>query len=83
MDYRESFTVPESSNQFLKEFRLASNSVEGFCSEILPQCRWDLLPGKDFLFELYKSWHFRYHAKGSNYVGYNTFIKGVIQIIKI
>lgn len=80
MEYRENFTEPESSKKLLREFEEISNSVFAFCTEILPECKWDLLPAEKFLFAMYTSWCKRINPAGTP-AGRNTFIKGVKKFV--
>ncbi len=48
MEYRESFTETSLTKSALSEYRLYSNSVHAFLEEILPRCKWNLLPATDF-----------------------------------
>jgi len=51
------------------------SSVQEFADEIIPQCRWDLLPF-GFLYDLYKSWAIQNQVTNSP-LGRNKFITGL------
>lgn len=76
MDYREAFTETEETKQMLREYMVASNSVVAFLDEILPQCQWDLLPGTEFLYEMYKVWYKR-NVPSGKVIGRNEFLDNV------
>ncbi|MFR7475490.1 phage/plasmid primase, P4 family [Frisingicoccus sp.] len=76
MDYRESFTETPETEQALKTYVSVTNSVASFLEEILPRCKWDLLPGTDFLYEAYKVWYKKISPSGK-VVGRNEFLDSV------
>lgn len=76
MPYKDSFSEPECCKKMMREYALITNSVDAFLDEILPQCKWDLLPATDFLYEGYCNWYRSVHP-GGNPVGRNEFIEGV------
>lgn len=76
MEYRESFTETSLTKSALAEYSRSSNSVVEFLEEILPQCRWNLLPATDFLYEMYKSWYRKISPSGKS-IGRNDFIDDV------
>ena len=57
MDYREEFTETTETKKALELYVKTTNSVVAFLEEILPECKWDLLPATDFLYEAYKSFY--------------------------
>lgn len=76
MPYRESFTETSLTKAALQEYTLYTNSVYSFLEEILPQCKWDLLPATDFLYEMYKVWY-RKTVPSGNSIGRNDFISSL------
>ena len=53
-----------------------TNSVVSFLKEILPECKWDLLPATDFLYAAYKKWYSDFVPSGK-VIGRNDFIDSV------
>lgn len=80
MEYRESFTETSLTKSALSEYRLYSNSVYAFLEEILPRCKWNLLPATDFLYEMYKAWY-RKTVPSGKAIGRNDFIDGVKEYV--
>lgn len=80
MEYRESFTETSLTKSALSEYRLYSNSVHAFLEEILPRCKWNLLPATDFLYEIYKGWY-RKTVPSGKAIGRNDFIDGVKEYV--
>lgn len=80
MEYRESFTETSLTKSALSEYRLYSNSVYAFLEEILPRCKWNLLPATDFLYEIYKGWY-RKTVPSGKVIGRNDFIDGVKEFV--
>ena len=80
MEYRESFTETSLTKSALSEYRLYSNSVHAFLEEILPRCKWNLLPATDFLYEIYKGWY-RKTVPSGKVIGRNDFIDGVKEYV--
>lgn len=80
MEYRESFTETSLTKSALSEYRLYSNSVYAFLEEILPRCKWNLLPATDFLYEIYKVWY-RKTVPSGKVIGRNDFIDGVKEYV--
>lgn len=76
MDYRDEFTETEATKATLKAYTIATNSVAAFLDEILPQCKWNLLPATDFLYEIYKEWY-RGISPSGKVIGRNDFIDSV------
>lgn len=76
MDYREAFTETAETRTALKAYVTATNTVAAFLDEILPQCKWDLLPATDFLYEIYKEWYKKISPSGKA-IGRNDFIDSV------
>lgn len=80
MEYRESFTETSLTKSALSEYRLYSNSVYAFLEEILPRCKWNLLPATDFLYEMYKVWY-RKTVPSGKVIGRNDFIDGIKEYV--
>lgn len=80
MEYRESFTETSLTKSALSEYRLYSNSVHAFLEEILPRCKWNLLPATDFLYEIYKGWY-RKTVPSGKVIDRNDFIDGVKEYV--
>lgn len=78
MDYDE-LVEPESCKAVLREYKEFNDPVRQFADEMLPQCKWDVLPFT-FLFDLYKGW-FRENAPSGSPQSRNTFIKDIIKVI--
>lgn len=76
MPYREAFTETEETKRALKLYELSTSSVSLFLDEILPQCQWDLLPGTEFLYEMYKVWYKR-NVPSGKVIGRNEFLDNV------
>lgn len=67
---------PDVCKQALEEYKEFNDPLRQFADEILPECKWDLLPFT-FLYELYRSWFTRYIPSGSP-ISRNTFIKDIV-----
>lgn len=76
MDYRDAFTETAETKTALQAYVTATNTVAAFLDEILPQCKWNLLPATDFLYEIYKEWYRRISPSGK-VIGRNEFIDSV------
>lgn len=76
MPYRDSFTETPETQAALRLYTIVTNSVVAFLDEILPECKWDLLPATDFLYEIYKKWYKKVAPSGK-IIGRNDFIDGV------
>lgn len=81
MDYRNTFYVPSCSEAAMKTYEMENESVSTFCDEILPQCKWDLLPATDFLYAIYKQWYKEVCPSGK-LIGRNDFIEDLKDYIK-
>ena len=79
MSYYE-LSVPQRCMQALEEYREFNDPVRQFAEEILPECRWTLIP-YTFLYDLYRSW-FSKNAPSGSPQGKTTFTKDLINIIK-
>lgn len=80
MDYRESFTQTAATKKLLDMYVMATNAVVAFLEEILPACRWDLLPATDFLYEAFKFWYKKTFPSGK-VIGRNDFIDSVKEFV--
>lgn len=80
MDYRESFTQTAATKKLLYMYVMATNAVVAFLEEILPACRWDLLPATDFLYEAFKFWYKKTFPSGK-VIGRNDFIDSVKEFV--
>ena len=69
------FSNPEVCKTFLEDFKVFNDPVRDFLNEILPQCKWSLLP-YDFLYDLYKEW-LKDNCPTGQLQGKRTFIQDV------
>lgn len=76
----DDFDIPEVCVNALEEYKEANDPVRQFCAEILPECRWNLLPFQ-FLYDLYTAWSKRNNPNGT-VQGRNTFIADLLNIIR-
>lgn len=76
MPYREAFTETDATRAALDEYVVGTNSVVDYLREILPQCQMNLLPGTDFLYEMYKEWYRKNTPSGKS-IGRNDFLEAV------
>ena len=74
-----SLPEPAACRAILDEYREHNDPVRQFALEILPQCKWDLLPFT-FLYDLYKSW-FQKNSPSGRVQGRNTFISDVMDLL--
>jgi putative DNA primase/helicase len=74
----DTFTVPKACLDLQAEYKEYNDPLRQFTAEILPLCRWHLLPFT-FLYDLYKAW-LRINQPSGAPVGRNTFIKELIKI---
>ena len=63
---------PEACKFALEEYKEFNDPIRQFVEEVLPECKWDLLP-YTFLYDLYKAW-FKLTSPNGTMVGRNTFI---------
>ena len=63
---------PEACRLALEEYKEYNDPIRQFIDEILPECKWNLLPYA-FLYDLYKSW-FKLASPNGTLIGRNTFI---------
>lgn len=80
MEYREEFTQTAATKKALEMYVKTTNSVVSFLQEILPECKWDLLPATDFLYECYKNWY-REVSPSGKVIGRNDFIDSVREFV--
>lgn len=80
MDYREEFTETSATKAALELYTKTTNSVVAFLEEILPECKWDLLPATDFLYSAFKSWY-REVSPSGKVIGRNDFIDSVKEFV--
>ncbi len=80
MDYREEFTETTETKKALELYVKTTNSVVAFLEEILPECKWDLLPATDFLYEAYKSFYKSTNPSG-RVMGRNDFHDSVREFV--
>ncbi len=78
MDFYE-LSVPTVCNDFLEEYKEFNDPIRQFVEEILPQCRWKLLPNA-FLYDLYKSWMSLNNSSGQ-VQGRNNFIQDLHRVV--
>ena len=64
---------------FLEEYKEFNDPIRQFVEEILPQCRWKLLPNA-FLYDLYKSWMSLNNSSGQ-VQGRNNFIQDLHRVV--
>lgn len=80
MEYREQFTETAATKKALESYVKTTNSVVSFLKEILPECKWDLLPATDFLYSAFKSWY-REVSPSGKVIGRNDFIDSVKEFV--
>ena len=78
MDYYQ-LSEPAACKEALAEYKDFNDPVRQFAEEMLPLCKWDLLPF-GFLYDLYKSWYKRNSPSGS-VQGKNTFINDLLSVL--
>ena len=71
MDYY-TLSEPAACKLALEEYKEYNDPIRQFIDEILPECKWNLLPYA-FLYDLYKSW-FKLASPNGTLIGRNTFI---------
>jgi len=81
MDYRDEFTKTKDTQNALQAYITVSNSVVAFLQDILPECKWDLLPSTDFLYEAYKNWY-KQNVPSGKVIGRNEFLDDVRDYIR-
>ena len=70
---------PAACKQALEAYKEYNDPVRQFVSEILPECKWSLLPF-DFLYDLYKAW-FKNYAPSGTLQGRNTFVNDIVSVL--
>lgn len=80
MEYREEFTQTAATKAALELYTKTTNSVVSFLQEILPVCKWDLLPATEFLYTAYKNWYREFVPSGK-VIGRNDFIDSVREFV--
>lgn len=80
MQYREKFTETSATKKALELYTKTTNSVVAFLQEILPECKFDLLPATDFLYAAYKNWYREFVPSGK-VIGRNDFIDSVKEFV--
>lgn len=79
MNYYE-LNIPQACKDALDQYREFNDPVRQFADNILPQCKWDLLPW-EFLFDLYKAW-FKDVSPSGTVIGSTTFKKDLLVCIQ-
>lgn len=77
--YYYELSEPQACKAVLRVYKEFNDPVRQFAEEILPQCKWDLIPFR-FLYDLYKSWFKRNSPSGSTQ-GKNTFLADLQAIL--
>ena len=70
---------PACCNTCLNEYKENNDALRVFLDEILPECKWDMLPFQ-FLYDLYSSWHSQ-NMPSNKVRGRTAFINDVISLI--
>ena len=70
---------PEACKIVLEEYKEFNDPIRQFVEEILPTCKWDLLP-YTFLYDLYQQW-FKKNAPTGTISGRNTFINDLNKVL--
>lgn len=73
-----SLSEPESCKGALDEYKESNDPVRQFCIEMLPQCKWDLLPFS-FMYDLYQVWYKKNQT--GTMQGRNGFIRDFYNLI--
>ena len=70
---------PDSCKFAKEEYKEFNDPIRQFVNDILPQCKWKLLP-YDFLYDLYKSWKKEKNPSGSieGYKNFNASLRSVL-----
>lgn len=64
----------------LEEYKEFNDPVRQFVNDMLPLCKWKLLP-YEFLYDLYKAW-FKETSPSGSLQGKNTFVNDLIAVIR-
>ncbi len=78
-DYYE-LDEPKECRDALAEYKTFNDPIQQFIDEILPECKWNLLPYQ-FLYDLYASW-FKKNSPSGYPVSKQIFIKELKQLIQ-
>ena len=70
---------PTACKEMMGEFRVNNDPVAQFVEEILPECKWDLLPNQ-FLYDLYSAWH-KENCPGSSPLSKKTFLRDIRRVL--
>jgi putative DNA primase/helicase len=70
---------PQACKIALDEYKAFNDPIRQFVDDVLPYCKWDLLPF-NFLYDLYKSW-FKKNSPNGTMQGRNTFIQDLLVAI--
>lgn len=70
---------PDSCKFAKEEYKEFNDPIRQFVNDILPQCKWKLLP-YDFLYDLYKAWKKEKNPSGSieGYKNFNASLRSVL-----
>ena len=79
MDFYK-LSEPKSCQLALQDVKKSNDPVREFVEDILPQCRWDLLPFT-FLYPIYKKWYAETNPSGTC-LGRNKFIHQLYNVIQ-
>lgn len=71
---------PAACRSVLDEYKEYNDPIRQFVDEMLPQCKWDLLPFT-FLYDLYKSWYKKISPEGKP-VNNKAFINELLTVLK-
>ena len=71
---------PQACKIALDEYKAFNDPIRQFADEILPYCKWDLLPFC-FLYDLYKAW-FKRNSPNGTMQGKTTFIQDLLAVIR-
>lgn len=74
-----SLSEPDACKQLLEQYEESNDPLREFVKEMLPQCKWDLLPFT-FLYDLYKGWYNRANPSGKS-ISRNAFINRLADIL--
>ena len=70
---------PQACKDALLAYKEFNDPVRQFAEEMLPLCKWDLLPFS-FLYDLYKSW-FKKNSPSGSLQGKSTFITDLMNLL--
>lgn len=78
MNYYQ-LSEPQACKDALAQYKEFNDPVRQFAEEMLPECKWDLLPFA-FLYDLYQEW-FKRNSPSGSVQGKNTFISDLLDIL--